>query len=50
MKTSFPIEVTELGMVIDVREVQLKKAWFLIEVTPFGIVIEVREVQPKKTE
>ena len=48
MKASVPINVTESGMVIEVREVHPKKALFLILVTPFGMVIDVREVHPKK--
>ena len=42
------IEVTELGIVIDVREEQLLNAHSPIEVTLSGILIEVRELQPLK--
>ena len=42
-----PIEVTLLGIVIDVRNEQLLNAKLLIELTLLGIVIEVRDEQPK---
>ena len=40
-----PIEVTLLGITIEVREVHLYNACPLIEVTLLGITTEVREVQ-----
>ena len=40
-----PIEVTELGIVIDVNELQPSNAPFPIEVTELGIVIDVNEIQ-----
>ena len=47
-KTRSPIVVTLLGMVIEVRVVQLSNAELPIEVILFGIVIEVRPVQAKQ--
>ena len=45
MKAEFPIEVTEDGMVMEVRLVQPLKAEFPMEVTDEGMVTEVRPVQ-----
>ena len=45
MKAASSIEVTLLGMVIEVRELHLLKAEFPIVVTPFGMVIEVKDLQ-----
>jgi len=39
------MEVTLLGMVIEVRDLQLEKAKLPMEVTLLGMVIEVREEQ-----
>ena len=41
-----PIEVTEFGIVTEVRLLQYSKADDPISVTEFGIVIEVRLLQP----
>ena len=38
--------VTELGIVIEVRDEQSSKALFPMLVTELGIVIEVRDLQP----
>ena len=40
------MEMTLLGMVTEVREMQWENASPLIEVTLFGMVMDVREVQP----
>ena len=40
------MEVTEFGMVTEVRPLQEENAQFPIEVTPSGMVTEVRPVQP----
>ena len=45
-KAFFPMFVTELGRVIDVRPVQSAKALSLMYHTEPGIVIDVRPVQP----
>ena len=45
-----PMEVTELGIVIEVRAPQLRKASVPIEITEFGISIEDRLLQPLKAE
>ena len=42
------MEVTELGMVMLVSEVQPEKALSPIKVTELGMVTLVREVQPEK--
>ena len=39
------MEVTELGIVIEVRAPQLRKAWLPMEVTELGITIE-EKLQP----
>lgn len=46
-KALFPIEVTELGRVIDFSPVQLN-ASFPIEVTEFGTEIDFKSSRPKK--
>jgi hypothetical protein len=43
-----PIEVTELGMVIDASEAQSLKVPSPIEVTEAGMVIDASEAQPLK--
>ena len=45
LKTKVPIDVTELGIVIEVREVQFWNAQLSIIVTELGMVIEVRAEQ-----
>ena len=40
------MEVTELGMVTEVRPVQPLKVEFPMEVTELGMVTDVRPVQP----
>jgi metal-sulfur cluster biosynthetic enzyme len=40
------MEVTELGIVTEVRLLQLEKAKPSIEITELGIVTEVRLLQP----
>lgn len=47
-KAHSPMEVTVLGMVMDVRPLQFVKAPSPIEVTELGIVMDVRQVAPKK--
>ena len=42
------MEVTEVGMVTEVRLVQPSKAYSPMEVTELGIVTEVSPVQPEK--
>ena len=46
MKAHSPILVTEFGIVIDVKPLQLEKAELPILVTEFGIVIDVKPLQP----
>jgi hypothetical protein len=48
LKASSPIEVTEFGIMIDVKEEHIAKAVVPIEVTEFGIVIEVKEEHAAK--
>ena len=43
-----PIDVTELGIVIEVREEQELKTSLAIEVTKSGMVIEIKEEQLQK--
>ena len=38
-----PMLVTELGMVMEVREVHQANAWYPMLVTELGMVMEVRE-------
>ena len=45
VKALLPIVVTLLGMVTEVRELQLLKTHLSIVVTLFGMVTEVRELQ-----
>ena len=45
VKAHFPIFVTELGIVTEVRNEQLEKAYSPILVTELGIVTEVRLLQ-----
>ncbi len=40
--------VTLLGMVTEVKPVQLQKAWFSMLVTLLGMVTEVKLLQPSK--
>jgi len=47
-KTEFPIDVTEDGMVIDVKEEQPKKAPSPKDVTDGGIIIEGKAVHVRK--
>ena len=47
-KAAFPILVTELGIVTEVRLWHLQKALFPILVTELGIVTEVRLLHPEK--
>jgi len=42
------MEVTELGMVTEVRPLQLEKALSSMLVTELGMVTEVRPLQPLK--
>ena len=44
-KALYPILVTELGILIDFRDVQFSKAHLSIFFTDVGIFIDVREVQ-----
>ena len=46
-KASVPMWVTELGMMTDVRPVELK-AWLAMKVTELEIVIDVRPAQKAK--
>jgi len=41
-----PIEATELGIVIDVNELQYANTELPIEVTELGIVIDDNDLQP----
>lgn len=41
----FPTEVTDLGMLMEVKPLQLRNAPFPIEVTEFGILMEVKPLQ-----
>ena len=43
-----PMDVTLLGMVIEVRLLQPEKASEPMDVTLLGMVIEVRPLQPEK--
>ena len=43
-----PIEVTLLGIIIEVKPLQLLKAFSPIEVTLLGIVTEVKSTQSAK--
>ena len=42
----WPIDETDLGMVIEVKPVQFSNALLPIEVTELGMVTEVKLVQP----
>ncbi len=42
------MEVTELGIVTDAKEVQSSKAYSPMEVTELGIVTDAKEVQSSK--
>ena len=42
------MDVTELGIVIEVRPLQPLKVQFPIDVTELGMVMEVRPLQPEK--
>ena len=42
------MEVTELGMVTEVRPLQPEKAMSPMEVTELGMVTEVSPLQPRK--
>ena len=44
-----PIEVTELGIVIEVRLLQYSKALSPIEVTELGMATDVKALQQLKT-
>ena len=44
-KAQSPIEMTEFGIVIEVKPSQLEKAYSPIEMTEFGIVTEVNPLQ-----
>ena len=44
----FPIEVTPLGIVIEVKLLQQKNAYFSMEVTLLGMVTDVKLSQPLK--
>ena len=44
-KASYPIVVTEVGMVIEVKPLQPSKAYFPIVVTELGMVTEVKLLQ-----
>jgi hypothetical protein len=46
LKASFPIEVTELGIITESKLVQLENAELPIVVTEFGIVTESKLLQP----
>ena len=48
LKASYPILVTEFGIVIDVKPLQPEKAEFPILVTELGIVTEVRPLHSSK--
>lgn len=50
MKASSPIDVTLLGIVIDVNPEQLEKAEYPIDVTLFGISIDVKPEQSWKAK
>ena len=39
------MEVTELGMVIEVRPLQYQNAWYPMEVTELGMVTNVKPLQ-----
>ena len=47
-KALLPIEVTELGIMIEVRPEQPENALVPIVVTELGNVTEIRPLQPKK--
>ena len=42
------MDVTEIGMVIEVRLLQPEKAPYSMDVTELGMVIEARLLQPEK--
>jgi hypothetical protein len=47
LNVELPIDVTEPGMVTEVKPVQPEKAYVPIEVTAFPMIAEVRPEQPK---